>query len=89
MFVMADKEDQLKLTSNEIKKFRKKLRQIKNLEELDRDLSEEELLKVRIWQFFQEWWIMEDCQGRWIRFIVVAYLLIEIVLSRLHCWIRF
>ena len=49
---MADKEDQLKLTSNEIKKFRKKLRQIKNLEELDRDLSEEELLKVRIWQFF-------------------------------------
>ncbi|XP_074625299.1 uncharacterized protein LOC141883651 [Acropora palmata] len=43
---MADKEDQLKLTSNEIKKFRKKLRQIKNLEELDRDLSEEELLKI-------------------------------------------
>ncbi|XP_015766363.1 PREDICTED: uncharacterized protein LOC107345169 [Acropora digitifera] len=46
MSVMADKEDQLKLTSNEIKKFRKKLRQIKNLEELDRDLSEEELLKI-------------------------------------------
>ena len=48
MFIMADREDQLKLTSNEIKKFRKKLRQIERLEELDRDLSEEELLKVRM-----------------------------------------
>lgn len=42
---MADVEQQK--IAVELRKFRKKLRQIEKLEELERDLTEEELLKVR------------------------------------------
>lgn len=34
-------------SQGEIRKFRKKLRQIENLERLDRDLTEEEIEKVK------------------------------------------
>ena len=43
---MADLEKQ-KL-GNELRKFRKKLRQIEKLEELERELTEEEYLKVTL-----------------------------------------
>lgn len=42
---MADVE-QLQIIVVELRKFRKKLRQIEKLEELERDLTEEEILKV-------------------------------------------
>lgn len=42
--IMADLERQN--ISIELRKFRKKLRQIEKLEELERDLTEEEFLKV-------------------------------------------
>lgn len=45
LWIMADVEQQK--IAVELRKFRKKLRQIEKLEELERDLTEEELLKVR------------------------------------------
>jgi len=38
----------------ELRKFRKKLRQIEKLEELERDLTEEEIIKVTIMNYFSK-----------------------------------
>ncbi|XP_068753780.1 uncharacterized protein [Montipora capricornis] len=43
---MANEEEQLRITAVELRKFRKKLRQIERLEELERDLTEEEIFKL-------------------------------------------
>ena len=45
---MANEEEQLRITAVELRKFRKKLRQIERLEELERDLTEDEIFKVKI-----------------------------------------
>ena len=49
---MADVE--LQEIAVELRKFRKKLRQIEKLEELERDLTEEEIIKVTIMNYFSK-----------------------------------